>query len=56
MSEKFDRKETEAKINMRSWRDPAFKERAQVGPTRALKEFNESFLLELDVFFGTGGL
>jgi len=38
MSEKFDRNQTEAKINIRAWKDPAFRERLKADPRSALKE------------------
>ncbi len=38
MSEPFDRRQTEAKINIRAWKDPAFKDKLKVNPKAALKE------------------
>jgi hypothetical protein len=38
MAHKFDRQQTEAKINVRAWKDPAFKEKLKRDPHAALKE------------------
>jgi Nitrile hydratase, alpha chain len=38
MSEPFDRHQTEAKINIRAWKDPAFKDKLKANPKAALKE------------------
>ena len=38
MVQKFDRQQTEAKINVRAWKDPAFKEKLKTDPHAALKE------------------
>jgi len=38
MAEKFNRLRTEAKINVRAWKDPEFKEQLRVNPHEALKE------------------
>jgi hypothetical protein len=38
MVQKFDRRQTEAKINVRVWKDPAFKEKLKTDPHGALKE------------------
>lgn len=38
MAKKFDRRQTEAKINVRAWKDPAFKEKLKKDPRAALKE------------------
>jgi len=38
MAKKFDRKKTEAKINVRAWKDPAFKDKLKTDPHTALKE------------------
>ena len=38
MSKKFDRRATEAKINVKAWKDPAFKEKLKKNPQTALQE------------------
>jgi hypothetical protein len=38
MSYKINRQQTEAKINVRAWKDPAFKEKLKMDPHAALKE------------------
>lgn len=38
MSDKINREQTEAKINVRAWKDPAFKEKLKTDPHAALKE------------------
>ncbi len=38
MVEKINRLQTEAKINVRAWKDPEFKEQLRVNPHEALKE------------------
>jgi hypothetical protein len=38
MSQKANRQQTEAKINVRAWKDPAFKEKLKTNPHAALKE------------------
>jgi len=38
MAKKFNRQETEAKINVRAWNDPEFKEKLKSNPHAALKE------------------
>jgi|SRR5579862_4881830 len=38
MSQKINRQQTEAKINVRAWKDPAFKEKLKTSPHAALKE------------------
>lgn len=38
MSQKLNRQQTEAKINVRAWKDPAFKEKLMTTPHLALKE------------------
>lgn len=38
MSHKLNRQQTEAKINVRAWKDPAFKKKLQSAPHDALKE------------------
>ena len=38
MSDKFNRRQTEAKINVRAWKDPAFKEKLKQNPKAALLE------------------
>lgn len=38
MAKKFNRQETEAKINLRVWKDPAFREKLKSNPHAALEE------------------
>ncbi len=38
MSYKLNRQQTEAKINVRAWKDPAFKKKLENNPHDALKE------------------
>lgn len=38
MAQKLNRQQTEAKINVRAWKDPAFKEKLKTNPHAALKE------------------
>jgi len=38
MAAKFDRRQTEAKINVRAWKDPEFKEKLIANPHAALQE------------------
>lgn len=38
MAQQFNREQTEAKINVRAWKDPTFKERLKTAPHDALKE------------------
>lgn len=38
MAQKPNRQQTEAKINVRAWKDPAFKEKLKKDPHAALKE------------------
>lgn len=38
MSGNFDRHQTEAKINVRAWKDPAFRQKLKENPRAALKE------------------
>ena len=38
IAEKLNRQETEAKINIRAWKDPAFREQLRTNPRAALHE------------------
>ncbi|MBP7075216.1 MAG: NHLP leader peptide family RiPP precursor [Rhabdochlamydiaceae bacterium] len=38
MEKKLDRRQTEAQINVRAWKDPEFKEKLKTDPHAALKE------------------
>ena len=38
MSDQYNRNQTEAKINVRAWKDPAFKKKLLENPKAALKE------------------
>jgi hypothetical protein len=38
MAEKLNRQQTEAKINVRAWKDPIFRQRLAINPHLALKE------------------
>ncbi len=38
MSEKLNRQQTEAQINLRAWNDPAFRDQLKKNPHAALKE------------------
>ena|ERR1700761_3274157 len=38
MTEALNRQQTEAKINIRAWKDPAFKQMLETNPSAALQE------------------
>jgi hypothetical protein len=38
MTEKFNRQQTEAKINVRAWKDPSFRQKLEISPRLALQE------------------
>jgi len=46
MSKKPNRQQTEAKINVRAWKDPAFKEKLMQDPRSALKDMGMSKIPE----------